>query len=62
MYIHIWASQMVVVNNPPANAGDARESQVLKTTIFPEIFIIENIILSLHNSKFREGKFQIRMQ
>jgi len=26
MYIHIWASQMVVVNNPPANAGDARDA------------------------------------
>ena len=26
MYIHIWASQVVVVNNPPANAGDARDA------------------------------------
>ena len=26
MYIHIWASQVVVVNNPPANVGDAREA------------------------------------
>ena len=32
MYIHIWTSQVVVVNNPPANAGDERDASSIPGT------------------------------